>query len=75
MWYYALLSNNIKKNTSSVKFLSHPRVETRISHTAKNRNCAVSLVRNIGSNTDAVYIYTYMDISPWSCLAVNFYLN
>jgi hypothetical protein len=30
-----------------VKFLSHPRVETRISHTAKNRNCAVSLVRNI----------------------------
>jgi hypothetical protein len=28
-----------------VKFLSHPRVETRISHTAKNRNCAVSLVR------------------------------
>jgi hypothetical protein len=43
-----------------VKFLSHPRVETRISHTAKNRNCAVSLVRNIGSNTDAVYIYTYM---------------
>ena len=43
-----------------MKFLSHPRVETRISHTAKNRNCAVSLVRNIGSNTDAVYIYTYM---------------
>jgi len=28
-----------------VKFLSHPRVETRLSHTAKNRNCAVSLVR------------------------------
>jgi len=28
-----------------VKFLSHPRVETRISHTAKNRICAVSLVR------------------------------
>ena len=43
-----------------MRFLSHPRVETRISHTAKNRNCAVSLVRNIGSNTDAVYIYTYM---------------
>jgi len=31
-----------------VKFLSHPRVETRISHTAKNRSCAVSLVRNDG---------------------------
>jgi hypothetical protein len=30
-----------------MKFLSHPRVETRISHMAKNRNCAVSLVRNI----------------------------
>ena len=29
-----------------MKFLSHSRVETRISHTAKNRNCAVSLVRN-----------------------------
>ena len=29
-----------------MKFLSHPRVETRISHTAKNRNCTVSLVRN-----------------------------
>jgi hypothetical protein len=24
---------------------SHPWVETRISHTAKNRSCAVSLVR------------------------------
>jgi hypothetical protein len=30
---------------SSVKLLSHPLVETRISHTAENRNCAVSLVR------------------------------
>ena len=30
-----------------MKFLSHPRVKTRISHTAKNRNCAVSLVRNV----------------------------
>jgi len=28
-----------------VKFLFHPPVETRICHTAKNRNCAVSLVR------------------------------
>jgi hypothetical protein len=34
-----------------MKFLSHPWVETRIYHTAKNRNCAVSLVRNIESNT------------------------
>ena len=28
-----------------MKFLSHPRVETNISHTAKNRKCAVSLLR------------------------------
>ena len=32
---------------SSVKFLSHPWVETMISRTAKNRNCDVSLVRNV----------------------------
>ena len=31
----------------SVKFLSHPEVETRISHTAKNRNCAVSIVKTV----------------------------
>jgi len=42
-----------------VKFLSHPGVETRISHTAKNRNCAVSLVRNTG---DTVTTEKYSDL-------------
>ena len=41
--YFA--KRNIFTRNSSVKFLFHPRVETRISHTAKNMNCAVSLVR------------------------------
>ena len=33
-----------------MKFLSHPRVETRISNATKNSNYAVSLVRNIGDD-------------------------
>ena len=43
---FAYVSIQIEFNgESSVKFLSHPRVETRIYHTAKDRKCAVSLVR------------------------------
>jgi hypothetical protein len=43
---------------SSVKFLSHPRVETRISHTAKNSNCAVSLVRKDHSTMSNPHSHT-----------------
>ena len=53
-----------------MKFLSHPRVETRISHMAKNRNCAVSLVRKIGPIMDGclpkLYLMTLAQLTRWS---------
>jgi hypothetical protein len=49
-----------------MKFLTHPQIETRISHTAKNRNCAVSLVRNVD-----IAPFTALDFfSPFSTVSM-----